>query len=82
MTEMMKELQQALQQVWEQPAGCAVGYACEVSVTVSDEGKATAVAIRNKSGAAVYDMAARRAAQAALYPKLVYNRTIIIHFGE
>lgn len=82
MTEMMKELQQALQQVWEQPAGCAVGYACEVSVTVSGDGKASAVAVRKKSGAAVYDMAARRAANAAVYPKLVYNRTIVIHFGE
>lgn len=82
MTEVMKELQEALQEVWEAPAGCAVGYSCEVMVTVSGSGTATAVTISKKSGAAIYDTAARAAASAAIYPKLVYNRTIVIHFGE
>lgn len=82
MTELVKELQQALQEVWQPPAGFAVGYACEVKVTVSGSGMATAVNVYKKSGAAIYDMAARHAASAAVYPKLVYNRTLVIHFGE
>lgn len=82
MTEVVKELQEALQQVWEAPAGFAIGYSCEVTVTISGTGIATAAAITKKSGSAIYDTAARRASTAALYPKVVYNRTIVIHFGE
>lgn len=82
MTELVKELQEALQEVWQPPAGFAVGYSCEVKVTVSGSGMATAVNVYKKSGAAIYDMAARHAASAAVYPKLVYNRTLVIHFGE
>lgn len=77
-----QELQHAIAQCWAPPAGIASDTNCDIQVVVNAQGKVKEIVMVKKSGVAVYDMAARTALQQAVYPKLVWGRTIVVHFDE
>jgi len=76
-----QELREAIAQEWAPPLGIADDTSCDVQVTVDAQGKAELLTVVKKSGIAVFDMAARTAVSRAKYPKSVWGKTIVIHFG-
>lgn len=76
-----QELQTAIAQWWAPPAGMSDAISCDIKVVVTKTGIAGQATVVQKSGVAVYDMAARSALLQTQYPKTVWNRTIIVHFG-
>jgi outer membrane biosynthesis protein TonB len=77
-----RELQTAIAEHWAPPAGMPSGLLCQVRVTVNQEGKATQLEVLEKSGVAVFDMAARTALLAIEYPPAVRGKTVVVDFNE
>jgi hypothetical protein len=77
-----QELQQAIAEQWAPPAGVPSHISCDIKVELNAQGKAQQVVMIKKSGLAAYDMAARTALLKAVYPKLVWGRTVVVHFDE
>lgn len=82
MLEVAKALQEAIGHHWAPPVGMPAQTRCQVRVTLSSDGKASDLELVEKSGIAVFDMAARTALLAADYPKSVWGKTMVVHFNE
>ncbi len=82
MLEVGKALQEAIGLHWAPPAGMPAQTKCLIRVTLDRQGKPTAIDVVEKSGVAVFDMAARSAVRAAEYPQSVWGKTMVVHFNE
>lgn len=80
--EIARAVQNSIIEHWVPPLGMPNNIACQVQIIVNGQGKAADVKVLKKSGVAVFDMAARRALLQVDYPKLVWNKTIIVSFNE
>lgn len=80
--EIAQQLQEAIGKQWSPPAGMRSGLVCQVRVTINAQGKATALEVLEKSGVAVFDMAARKALLESDYPACVCGKTIVVDFNE
>lgn len=80
--ELTQELHKAIGAHWSPPVGMPDGLQCKIRVKVTSDGMVQSLEVVEKSGVAVFDMAARQALQAAEFPRAVYGKTIVIHFNE
>jgi hypothetical protein len=82
MLETAQALQAAVSLHWAPPAGMPTQTSCLIRVALDAQGRPITIDVVEKSGIAVFDMAARSALRATEYPPSVWGKTMVIHFNE
>ncbi len=80
--EIAQQVRKVISEAWSPPPGMRSDLHCSVKIVVGDKGQVVQAEILAKSGVAVFDMAARLALQKNIYPKSVWNKTIVVHFNK
>jgi hypothetical protein len=76
------KIQQEILQHWNPPIGIPPGVSCELCVHVDANGKADSIKITKSSGRLVYDITARKALSACVFPKEIWNKNNTITLGS
>ncbi|HSW77095.1 MAG TPA: TonB C-terminal domain-containing protein [Candidatus Saccharimonadales bacterium] len=76
------QIQQEILQHWNPPIGIPAGVTCQLLVHVNGQGKADTIKITKGSGRLVFDVTARKAIDACVFPKEIWNKNNTITLGS
>jgi outer membrane biosynthesis protein TonB len=79
--QIQQAITQSILQYWKPPVGLSKNKTCQVTITLSAQGKIEHSVVSKSSGVPSFDMCARGAAVKAVYPKEVWNKKITITLG-